>query len=115
MKEFYKEIGSIPNQRQKEAKERREALEAAKQEVLRLQMSDEQAYEAATKPAEHQKNKHAFNSTAPRGHDPHREAHHSSVGPGKYNPINNTIMESYIRQQLAREKVSVTCQSDAET
>lgn len=107
MKEFYKEIGSIPNQRQKEAKERREALEAAKQEVLRLQMSEELTSDTVNKAAELHKHKHAFNSTAPRVQEPKRDSYHFSVGPGKYNPINKTIMESYIHQQLAKERVSV--------
>lgn len=107
MKEFYKEIGSIPNQRQKEAKERREALEAAKLEVLRMQMGDEVSYGAEQDQHKIRPHKQPFNSTAPRSQEIRREGYQTEVGPGRYNPINKTIMEGYIHQKLAAEKVKV--------
>lgn len=56
---------------------------------------------------EYRKSKAPFNISSERENIVPEDKETFSPGPGEYNPINKTIMEGYIKQQMQQEKIKV--------
>ena len=64
---------------------------------------------------EYKKSKAPFNISSQRQNIVPDDKEPLAPGPGEYNPINKTIMEGYIKQQMQQEKIKVYTSLTLET
>ena len=107
LKEYTRLLAEQRRDNHETVKQRRDVLDKMKLSLLEMEKADKNDRMKAYQ--KYIKNKHPFNSTEERRHEQSQDHEESSQGPGpgSYNPIAETIMGRYIKQQMHKEKVKV--------